>query len=160
MATSGNCDPQLLSTRKQILSTVGTVFIAKGRRITKVNMVNCYIYSMSSMSSKFKSGDDFQSLEPRMQRIADFKRIKEILALTQFVTTLQSRFLLLATFALRVLITNSVSRLAPPYGVKTRGLKDPCSISITRWFTIFFSPSHFAQNFSGGQRSDGLEQMG
>ena len=56
---------------------------------------------MSLMSSKFKSGDDFKSFDPRMQRIADFKRIKEILALTQFVTTLWSRFFLLATFALR-----------------------------------------------------------
>ena len=80
---------------------------------------------MSTKSSKFKSGDDFQSLEPRIHRMADFKRMNEILDLIQFVTMLYSRLLLLATFALRVLITNFVSQLAPPYGVKTRGLKDP-----------------------------------
>ena len=91
--------------------------------LTEVNMINCYIY-FSSISS-LKSGDDFQSLDQRIQRMTDFNRI-------QFVTTLYLRFLLLATFALRVLITNSVSRLAPSYGVKTRGLKDPCCISITR----------------------------
>ena len=148
MATFGNCDPSLLSTRQQILSTVGTVFIAKGRRITLVNIFNCYIYSMSSISSKFKSGDDFQSLEPRIHRMADFRRMNEILDLIQFVTVLYSRFLLHATFALRILMTNSVSRLAPPYGVKTRGLKDPCSISITRWlYNRFFSFSFRSKFF-------------
>ena len=148
MATSGNCDPPLLSTRQQILSTVGTVFIAKGRRITLVNIFNCYIYSMSSISSKFKSGDDFQSLEPRIHRMSDFKRVKEILDLIQFVTILYSRFLLLSTFALRVLITYSVSRLAPPYGVKKRGLKGPCSISIIPWlYNRFFSFSFRSKFF-------------
>ena len=109
MATSGNCDPPLLSTRQEILSTVDTVFIAKGRRITLVNIFNCYIYSISS---KFKSGDDFQSLEPQIHIMSDFKRMHEILDLIQFVTILYSRFLLRATFALRVLITNSAFRQA------------------------------------------------
>ena len=45
-----------------------------------------------------------------------------------------------ASFCASSVMNLSASLPVPPYGVNTRGLKEPCSISITRWLYIrFFS---------------------
>ena len=52
----------------------------------------------------------------------------------------------------------SASLPVPPYGVNARGLKEPCSISITRWLYIrFFSFSLLLKAVSG---SGGFWRMG
>ena len=45
-----------------------------------------------------------------------------------------------ASFCASSVMNLSASLPVPPYGVNTRGLKEPCSISITRWLYVrFFS---------------------
>ena len=56
---------------------------------------------------------------------------------------MESLFLLIF-FSVRVVITYWVSYPQPPWALKTKGVKEPCSTCITRWlYVIFFSFSTF-----------------
>ena len=83
---------------------------------------------------------DFDLLDPLKHITADLSRLKDSLDLNQWIMVLYVMFFRSASFCASSVMNLSASLPVPPYGVNTRGLKEPCSISITRWLYIrFFS---------------------